>query len=77
MITGKNYIGNTPSSLGEKVLKAYNPTDGSAFSEEFSVATSEEVNAAIQKADEAFSVYKTISYEQRATFLEAIASDEA
>lgn len=75
MITGKNYIGSDPSSLGENTLKAYNPTNGSIFSEDFSVATTEEVNAAIEKADTAFSGYKAISYEQRATFLEAIADE--
>ena len=75
MITGKNYIGNTASSNGQNILRAYNPTNSSMFPEEFNEATSEEVNAAIEKASEAFSVYKAISYEQRATFLEAIADE--
>ncbi len=75
MITGKNYIGNTASSSGGNILKAYNPTDGTIFPEEFLTATSEEVNAAVEKADKAFSAYKMTSYDQRATFLEAIADE--
>ena len=38
-------------------------------------ATSEEVNAAVEKAESAFSAYKNIPYEQRAQFLEAIADE--
>lgn len=75
MITGKNYIGKDASAMGNKVLKAYNPTDSSIFPEEFVAATSEEVDHAVAKAHEAFEVYKTISYEKRAQFLEAIAEE--
>ena len=38
-------------------------------------ATSDEVNAAVEKAEGAFAAYKAISYEQRAQFLEAIAEE--
>ncbi|MFY0594121.1 aldehyde dehydrogenase (NADP(+)) [Roseivirga sp.] len=75
MITGKNYIGNDASSNGNEVLKAYNPADGSTFTEDFFAATPEEINAAVEKAQEAFGTYKAISYEKRAQFLETIAEE--
>ncbi len=75
MITGQNYIGNQPSSEGSTILKAYNPADGSEFPESFTEATSDEVNAAVKKAESVFGAYKAISYEQRAQFLEAIADE--
>jgi len=75
MITGKNYIGKAATSNGQNILRAYNPSNGSMFPEEFNEATSEEVDAAVEKSAKAFSTYKAISYEQRATFLEAIANE--
>ncbi len=75
MITGKNYIGKDAAAKGSKVLKAYNPTDNSVFPEEFVAATSEEVDQAAAKAHRAFNAYKSISYEKRAQFLEAIADE--
>lgn len=75
MITGKNYIGKQGSAKGTKVLVAYNSASGAAFPEEFTEATSEEVNSAVEKAQSAFSIYKAISYEERALFLEAIADE--
>ncbi len=75
MISGQNYIGNQASSQGSQTLKAYNPTDGSEFPESFTAATSGEVDAAVEKAESVFSAYKSVSYEQRAQFLEAIADE--
>ena len=75
MITGKNYIGKTPSANGNNILKAYNPVDNSVFSEVFTEATSTEVDSAVEKAAAAFSAYKAISYEKRAQFLETIADE--
>lgn len=75
MITGKNYIGKDASAKGNTILKAYNPTDSSIFPEEFVAATSEEIDEAVAKADQAFGSYKAISYEKRAQFLETIAEE--
>lgn len=75
MITGKNYIGKDTSANGDKVLKAFNPVDNSVFPEAFIEATSTEVDAAVEKAATAFSIYKAISYEKRAQFLDTIADE--
>ncbi len=75
MITGKNYIGNQATAQGSKILKAYNPTDNSVFAEDFPEATGAEIDTAAQKAASAFEDYKSISYEKRAQFLEAIADE--
>lgn len=75
MITGKNYIGNNASAKGNNILKAYNPTDGSVFPEEFVAATAQEIDDAVSQAQHAFTAYKAISYEKRAQFLETIAEE--
>lgn len=75
MITGKNYIGTAASANGDNILKAYNPVDNSVFPEDFITANSAEVDAAVEKASGIFNAFKTISYEKRAQFLEAIADE--
>jgi len=75
MITGKNYIGKEASAQGDQILTAYNPTDNSAFSEQFVAATTQEIDQVVAKAHRAFSLYKSISYEKRAQFLETIAEE--
>ncbi|OEK05888.1 aldehyde dehydrogenase (NADP(+)) [Roseivirga misakiensis] len=75
MITGKNYIGSRATADGSQILKAYNPTDGSVFQEEFIAATPQEIDDAVNLAQRAFASYKAVSYEKRAQFLETIAEE--
>ena len=61
MITGKNYIGNQLSALGNKTYKTFNPELNQENEVVFTEATSEEINTAVNLASEAFKTYRTIS----------------
>ncbi|WP_299891225.1 aldehyde dehydrogenase (NADP(+)) [uncultured Lacinutrix sp.] len=75
MITGKNYIGNQLSAKGATTHKTVNPKLNKENPTAFFQATSEEVNDAVELADQAFKVYRNISGKQRADFLNAIADE--
>jgi NADP-dependent aldehyde dehydrogenase len=75
MITGKNYIGNQRSSLGSKTYKTFNPQLNLENHQEFTEATSDEIDKAVQLAARAFKEYRTISGAQKARFLNAIADE--
>lgn len=73
MIEGINVIGYTTSKDGSEVLQAFKPRENELFPEQFHVATEEEVNLALEKAQEAFQEYRNFSGKKKAEFLEAIA----
>jgi alpha-ketoglutaric semialdehyde dehydrogenase len=75
MITGKNIIGFTTSGEGQDVLRAYDPVSNTTLPETFTIATAAEVNQAVDKATAAFQEYRLSSPEDRAVFLEAIATE--
>ena len=75
MITGKNIIGFATSWEGEEVLRAYDPVSNTTLPETFAVATAAEVNQAVDKATAAFQEYRLSSPEDRAVFLETIATE--
>lgn len=75
MITGKNIIGFATSGEGKDVLRAYDPVSNTALPETFAVATTVEVNQAVDKATAAFQEYRLSSPEDRAVFLETIATE--
>jgi len=75
MITGKNYIGNRLSAKGTSSFNTINPILNSPNTTNFIEATAEEVEEAVQLAAEAFSIYKTISNEKKAAFLNGIADE--
>ena len=75
MITGKNYIGNSPENNGNDTFQAYNATEFKLLDEMFYCATEEETNSAIELATKAFQEYKSFSAEKKATFLESIAEE--
>ncbi|MCD8416463.1 aldehyde dehydrogenase (NADP(+)) [Tenacibaculum finnmarkense genomovar finnmarkense] len=75
MITGKNYIGNQLSALGTTTHKTVNPKLNMQNPTDFYQATLEEVNQAVVLADSAFKVYRKVSGEKRAEFLNAIADE--
>ncbi|SFU52734.1 NADP-dependent aldehyde dehydrogenase [Pustulibacterium marinum] len=75
MITGKNYIGNELSNAGNVTFKTFNPTTNSENEAVFYEASTEELNKAVVKATAAFKLYKQKSAAEKATFLEAIATE--
>ncbi|WP_299107960.1 aldehyde dehydrogenase (NADP(+)) [uncultured Tenacibaculum sp.] len=72
-ITGKNYIGNKLSSNGTKTHKTFNPQLNQENEAVFFEATQEEVNEAVNLAQNAFLEYRDYSGTQKAAFLNAIA----
>ena len=75
MITGKNYIGNQLSALGNKTYKTFNPQLNLENEPLFTEANSEEINKAVQLATEAFKEYGNVSGKRKAEFLNAIADE--
>lgn len=75
MITGKNYIGNKQSAKGTKTYKTFNPLLNIENKSVFVEATSQEIEEAVHLASEAFKVFRTISGEKKAAFLNAIADE--
>ena len=75
MLSGQNFIGFDKRSLGQKKLYAFSTISKNNLPGEFSVATEEEINAAISKATSAFEIYKKTSFEERAVFLDTIADE--
>jgi len=75
MITGKNYIGNNLSSKGTKQYNTFNPQLNIKNEHVFTEATSEEIDEAVHLATEAFKVFRSISKEKKAAFLNTIADE--
>jgi 2,5-dioxopentanoate dehydrogenase len=71
-INGKNFIGNERLGEGLK-FRAMNPANGLELPTDFSEGTLSEVNTAIVKATEAFSIYRKKSGKEKADFLESMA----
>ncbi|WP_299778118.1 aldehyde dehydrogenase (NADP(+)) [uncultured Formosa sp.] len=75
MITGKNYIGFTPSANGTKTYKTFNPQTNTENEDIFTVATSVEIDQAVALATEAFKRFSKISGKEKAEFLNTIADE--
>lgn len=75
MITGKNYIGNQLSAKGNKTYKTFNPELNQENSLEFTEASSEEIQKAVDLASKAFQEYRFISGAKKADFLNTIADE--
>ncbi|MDN3594145.1 aldehyde dehydrogenase (NADP(+)) [Zunongwangia endophytica] len=73
MITGKNYIGEELSSKGDVSFKTFDPKENKETAATFYEATTEEVDAAVEKAASAFKIYKQKTDSEKTEFLEAIA----
>ncbi|MEM9685802.1 MAG: aldehyde dehydrogenase (NADP(+)) [Bacteroidota bacterium] len=74
MIT-ENLIAGTKSAEGTAFLQSINPATQTPLPEEFSIATTAEVNAAVTAAYEAWNIYKNTTGKERAVFLRAIVSE--
>ena len=75
MITGKNYIGNRLSSEGEITYKTFNPVTNTENDHIFYEATSSEINAAVELAENAFQEFRFVSGQRKAAFLNTIADE--
>lgn len=74
-LTGQNFVGNERSSRGSTIFYAVNPATKNELDTSFYEALSAEVDQAVQKAEDAFKVYRNKSGEEKAFFLEAIADE--
>jgi len=70
----QNIIGYTLSAQSGKTIHATDPLRQMTLPEAFSVATTEETNLAVQKAHQAWRNYRNTSGQDRAKFLDAIAT---
>jgi 2,5-dioxopentanoate dehydrogenase len=73
--TGKNFIGNDNSGLGEITFQAVDPLNGKKIEPHFHEATLSEVDIAIQKAETAFKDYRKKSGKEKAGFLREIGNE--
>ena len=75
-ITGKNNLGtDLLSKKGNQIFKAIDPTLNVEIEPAFYSATTEEVNAAVKLAREAFKTYREIPGYRKADFLDCIADE--
>ncbi|WP_372637291.1 aldehyde dehydrogenase (NADP(+)) [Fodinibius sp.] len=74
-LTGQNFIGRNRSANGSKTFKGINPATDAELEPQYVEATSDEVDQAVRKAEEAFNEYRQESKAKRAEFLEAVADE--
>ncbi len=72
-LQGRNIIGFGDYSEGTVAIQALNPETGETLAPLFFKATTEELDLAVQKAEEAFLIYRKKSGKEKAAFLEQIA----
>jgi NADP-dependent aldehyde dehydrogenase len=74
-ITGKNFIGDRLSGIGEEHFRTFNPLKNIENKTLFISATTTELEEAVALADAAFPIYLELSDAQRASFLKAIGDE--
>lgn len=74
-LTGKNIIGENFSSENNVTFNAINPALGKTIDTAFHEATTNEVDVAVRKANEAFHLYRSKSGKEKAQFLDTIAEE--
>ncbi|HEX8333003.1 MAG TPA: aldehyde dehydrogenase family protein, partial [Segetibacter sp.] len=75
MLKDDNLQDMKESTIGKKIVKSFSPVEMTDLPGEFTVATEEEINATVEAALAAFSIYKTKSAEEKAVLLETIAGE--
>ncbi|MFZ6025531.1 MAG: aldehyde dehydrogenase (NADP(+)) [Bacteroidota bacterium] len=75
MLHGHNVIGFDTTKKGTETFQSFSTLQGAVLPELFHIATDEEIEAAIEKAVAAFDIYSKTGFQQRVTFLEAIAEE--
>ena len=73
-LTGKNIIGFRFSNEGLTTFQGMNPAAPEPLAPSFHDATAEEIDEAVEAAEETFRIYHEKSSSQRAAFLESIAT---
>ncbi|HCS44621.1 MAG TPA: aldehyde dehydrogenase (NADP(+)), partial [Pseudomonas sp.] len=74
-LLGHNYIGGQRSANGTLQLQSLDATSGEPLPGSFFQATEAEVDAAANAAAAAYPIYRNLSAEKRALFLDAIADE--
>lgn len=74
-LKGLNFIGNSRSGEGEATYRGINPATEEKLEPGYVEATSKEIDQAVQKAEQAFQVYRHKNGTDRADFLNAIADE--
>ncbi|WPP51705.1 aldehyde dehydrogenase (NADP(+)) [Catalinimonas niigatensis] len=74
-LNGKHIIAGNFSKNGNDTFQAVNPTSGKLLPIDFSEATHDEIEQAIQQAEVAFQHYRKVSGSQKAEFLEKIGEE--
>lgn len=75
MITGKNYIGNVLSSIGNVTFKTFNPQTNTENEIIYSEASTIEIEKAVELAAKAFKIFRTTSGTKKSEFLNEIATE--
>lgn len=75
MITGKNYIGNLLSSVGNKTFKTFNPQTNIENTVIYTEASPIEIQQASQLASEAYNSFQKVSGSEKSDFLLEIATE--
>ena|SRR5665647_2488528 len=75
MLKGYNLVGQTESKEGDQLLQEFSTVSHDVLPENFSIATTHEIDNAVAKAVAAFDVYKNITGENKAIFLGTIAEE--
>ena len=74
-IHGNNFIGATLSAAGKESCQAYHLKAGQVLNGHFISASNNELNQAVELAQEAFQPYRQLSQMRRADFLDTIAQE--
>tara|TARA_B100001964_G_C14242072_1_gene605510 strand:- start:83 stop:1663 length:1581 start_codon:yes stop_codon:yes gene_type:complete len=75
MLTGKNFIGNKLSSLGNVIFQTFNPELNKKNDQIFYEASNDEINESVDLAKKAFEDYKRTTPKERSKFLNSIADE--
>jgi len=73
MITGKNIIGSRKSGKSNQTFSSVNAVSSETLETNYSIATDEEIDEAIELAHTAFNLYRNFSGYHKAAFLDRIA----
>ena len=74
-ITGDQIIANHFTKSNTKAFQAKNPANGKVLPTEFVEATADEIDHAVEQAEEAFSIYRKKSDAERADFLDKVGEE--
>lgn len=74
-LKGQNFIGNELSVEGKETFNGVNPATGKNLPTDFHEASLNEINKAIAKAEQAFTIYSKKSGKEKALFLDTIAEE--